>query len=69
MRNALILLLNTPLQSLGLGLLCLALLLVSVGVVFPLFMATPAIIAVACNVALLACAGVRPPHAGRPGRK
>jgi len=53
MRNAFGLLLNAPLQSLGLALFCLALLLVSAGVVFPLFMATPAIIAVACNVALL----------------
>jgi len=53
LRNAFLLMVNEPLRTVGLGLLCLALLTASVGVVFPIFMATPAIIAVACNGAYL----------------
>ena len=67
MRNAFLLMLHEPLRTVGLGLLCLALLTASVGVVFPIFMATPAVIAIACNGAYLAYTGGmdRPP--GRAG--
>jgi len=58
MRNAFLLLLNTPLQAVVLGVISLALLTASVGVVFPMFMATPAIIAIACNDAFLAYTGI-----------
>ncbi|OIO91928.1 MAG: hypothetical protein AUK03_10440 [Anaerolineae bacterium CG2_30_64_16] len=54
MRNAFLLMLNEPVRTVGLGWLCLALLTASVGVVFPIFMATPAVIAIACNGAYLA---------------
>ncbi len=72
MRNALLLMVNDPLRTVGLGLLCLALLTASVGVVFPIFMATPAVIAIACNGAYLAYTGGmdrHPERAAPPARR